>query len=141
MLERFLGKRKATEKNVEGRNSGKPAIDGVAHFDRSSESPEFYASRQDARNDEGYETPGTDEHKFSHEVQFRDEFKDFRTAFNTSNEKRKEKLSDRHSDWKEKGVFDEPEVETLEETNEKHLNANAELDKEGFEDEEYKDAA
>lgn len=46
------------------------------------------------------------------------------------NERQKEKLTDRHSDWKEKNPFEVPVDTTTDEVNEKNLDALHEIDNE-----------
>jgi hypothetical protein len=135
MFEKWFG----GKKKVEGINSDKNSVEGVAHFDGTKTEKEF-KSEADSMQDN---FPSIDTRKYQPEVMHRDEYKDVRTSRNATNERSKQKITELHSDWKEQEPFalnlpDEDE-ETIDE---KHLNALAESydDEDDFEEEHRKAA-
>ncbi|MDQ5901612.1 MAG: hypothetical protein QG580_327 [Patescibacteria group bacterium] len=133
MFEKWFG----GKKKLEGINSDKNSMQGVAHFDGTKTEKDLLGDENDYLQDE---FDKNDSVKKVSDLRQRDA-QNFGTnwresSMKVSNERNHPKLGEKHSDWKEKEPFalDLPEDDKT--LNEKHLNAMAERydDEDDFED-------
>jgi hypothetical protein len=137
MLE-FLGISKKGK--IEGENSTEPSVGGVAHFDGNEQSlsaNDETIDNLELAHDEDIDVEGV---RISMDKNNTPE--DVRSMRNVSNERRKVKIGEKHSDWKEKEPFalDLPE----EEEKKSPLDLMAEEDQDNDEDnfeEKHREAA
>jgi hypothetical protein len=136
MFERLFG---AKKKKIEGVNSDKNSVEGVAHFDGTKTEEDLLGV------DNEYLQDGFDEKDaiLKKNEGKRNWYWDDVSSAKVSNERNHPKIGEKHSNWKEREPFALDLSEDDEETiDEKHLNALAESydDEDDFE-EEHREAA
>jgi hypothetical protein len=138
MFEKWFG----GKKKVEGINSDKNSVEGVAHFDGTKTEKDLSQDENEHLQDKFDQN---DSAKKVSDLRERDA-QNFGTSWRessmkVSNERNHPKLGEKHSDWKEKAVFDEPL--SKEEISDEHLDAlmqqeeNTKFVRDNFYPEEY----
>lgn len=121
MFEKWFG----GKKKVEGINSDKNSVEGVAHFDGTKTEKDLLGDKNDHLQDVFDKNDINSKIKKDKTNWYRDESGNTKSL----NERKKIKLGEKHSDWKEQEPFAldlSEEVEDKQTLNEKHLNAMAE---------------
>ena len=126
----------------------KPSVDGVAHVDSSTNSPEFVPARREDKQDLGEILANEFDKKHNEEAVKKGKrnwyIDDDFTKGKVSNERNKVKLGEKNSRLGNEDLVEEPEIATKEEINDKHLDALIEVEDEGEDenwDDEHKEAA